>query len=172
MFDGWLNKYKAFIVILLIAVIAAGAAVLFSKHPWQSQAIEISLTTPTPELPAEIEVYVDGAVTSPGWYPLREGDSLGQLLLAAGGTKSDADPAKIKLYIYKVAETTEAQKIDLNRAEAWLLEALPGIGPTLAQRIVDYRNKNGPFLRVDDLKRVEGIEDQTYEKLKGLVTVG
>lgn len=56
-------------------------------------------------------------------------------------------------------------------AEAWLLEALPGIGPALAQRIVDYRSVNGAFERVEDLKRVQGIGEQTYEALKDLITV-
>jgi len=171
MLKGWLERYKVLIVVFLILVLAAGVGVLLSKHPWRSQPLELVLVTPTPSLSSEVEVYVAGAVMSPGWYPFREGDSLGQLILAAGGTRSDAAPSKIKLYIYEVGETFEPQRISINRAEAWLLEALPGIGPALAQRIVDYRNANGAFQRVEDLKRVQGIGQQTYEALKDLITV-
>ncbi len=171
MLQGWLDRYKAPIIILLILVIAAGVVVLLDRHPWRSQPIEIVLSTPTPALSPEVKVYMGGAVTSPGWYSLVEGDSLGQVIIAAGGTSSDADPSRVKLYVYKLGEGFEPQRISINRAEAWLLEALPGIGPALAQRIVDYRSANGAFERVEDLKRVQGIGGQTYESLKGLITV-
>jgi competence protein ComEA len=115
---------------------------------------------------------VSGAVASPGWYSLDEGDTLGQSLIAAGGTTSDADLFKVKLYVYELGETFESQRININRAESWLLEALPGIGPALAQRIVDYRTTSGAFQRVEDLKRVQGIGEQTYQALKDLISAG
>ena len=65
----------------------------------------------------------------------------------------------------------EPQKIDINRAEVWLLEALPGIGETLAQRIVDYRQQNGPFQHTNELLKVAGIGTTTYEQIKHLITV-
>ena len=61
------------------------------------------------------------------------------------------------------------QGVNLNTADAWLLEALPGIGPTLAGRIVDYRN--GPFKNVEELMMVEGIGQAKYDGLKDLVTL-
>ena len=171
MLKGWPERYKALIIVFLILLIAAGVGVLLSKHPWRSPPVEIVLTTPTPALSPEVEIYVGGAVTSPGWYYLGEGDSLGGVVTAAGGTTSDADPFRVKLYVYELGESLEPQRININRAEAWLLEALPGIGPALAQRIVDYRSANGAFERVEDLKRVQGIGEQTYEALKDLITV-
>ena len=167
----WSDRYKVLIIVFLILVIAAGVGVLLAKHPWRSQPVEIVLTTPTPALSPEVEIYVGGAVTSPGWYSLGEDDSLGQVIIAAGGTTSDADPSKVKLYVSDLDESIEPQRININRAEAWLLEALPGIGPALAQRIVDYRSANGTFERVEDLKRVQGIGEQTYEELRDLITV-
>lgn len=172
MLKGWPERYKALIIVFLILLIAAGVGVLLSKHPWRSHPVEIVLTTPTPALSSEVEVYVSGAVASSGWYTLAEDDTLGQGLIAAGGTTSDADPFKVKLYVYELGETFESQRININRAEAWLLEALPGIGPALAQRIVDYRSASGAFQRVEDLKRVQGIGEQTYEALKDLISVG
>jgi len=70
-----------------------------------------------------------------------------------------------------MGEAQEPQKIDINRAEVWLLKALPGIGETLAQRIVDYRHQNGPFHNIRQLLQVAGIGTTTYEQIKHLITV-
>ncbi len=170
MVKKWLERYKAVIIIFLIAIIAAGGVALFYKHPWGGEPLEIVLTNPTPVLEPEAEIYVAGAVVWPGWYTL-DGDSLEDAIIAAGGATSDADLSKIKLYIFESDASFEPQKIDINRAEDWLLEALPGIGPTLAQRIVDYRNQNGPFDRVEDLMEVGGIGQAKYDGLRDLITV-
>lgn len=75
-------------------------------------------------------------------------------------------------------EETEAQPspeaefpIDLNSADTAQLEALPEIGPVLAQRIVDYREAQGGFSSVEELKNVSGIGDKTYDAIKNLVKV-
>lgn len=61
--------------------------------------------------------------------------------------------------------------ININTATATELEELPGIGPSYAKGIVDYRIQNGPFVRVDDLDKVKGIGPKTLEKLRPLVTL-
>lgn len=170
MVKGWLERYRVLILIFLIVVIVIGAVFLFYRLPGSKKPLEIVLTTPTPSLSSGLDVYVGGAVLSPGWYLLDGGDSLNEAIMAAGGATTDADLARIKLYLFESGDSVEPQKIDINRAQAWLLEALPGIGPTLAQRIVDYRNQNGPFGSIGDLKRVDGIGEQTYERLKDLIT--
>ena len=169
MLRQWLERYKGVIVFSLIVLIIIGGVFLYQKHPWGGEPLEIVLTTPTPVLEPEAEIYVAGAVMNPGWYPL-ESDSLENAIMAAGGATSDADISRIKLYVYQSGESFEPQKININRAQAWLLEALPGIGPTLAQRIVDYRNLNSPFGRVEDLMKVAGIGQATYDGLKDLIT--
>ena len=57
--------------------------------------------------------------------------------------------------------------VNINTATKDELDVLPGIGPVKAQAIVDYRKANGPFKSVDDLKKVNGIGDATFDKLKG-----
>jgi comEA protein len=71
-----------------------------------------------------------------------------------------------------VSQQEAPQKIDINRAEAWLLEALPGIGPSKAQAIIDYRQQNGGFKHITEITRVEGIGPAIYEQIKDLITVG
>jgi competence protein ComEA len=71
----------------------------------------------------------------------------------------------------KAGELSSPQKIDLNRAEVWLLDALPGIGQGRAQTIVDYRNQNGPFRRIEDLLNIQGIGESTLDEMRGFITV-
>jgi competence protein ComEA len=135
------NRYWSLSIILLIAVIITGGVIAWQRYQ-PPHPVEISLP-PSQEL--EGEIYLGGAVSNPGFYPLKSGDSLAALIQIAGGTTSNADLTQLKLYIPSVGEEQQPQKIDLNRAEAWLLIALPGIGETLAQRIIDYRQENGGF---------------------------
>ncbi len=123
-------------------------------------------------LPQELqgEIYVGGAVSSPGFYPLTAGDSIEALIQAAGGTTSSAELNRLKLYIPQVEEE-QPQKINLNRAEVWLLKALPGIGETRARAIIAYREQYGPFHNINELIKVEGIGVTTYDKIKYLITV-
>ena len=131
--------------------------------------LEISLSEPSTQ-PASL-VYIDGAVNNPGLYPLMGGDSMATLVQAAGGMADGADPNRLELYIPRAAEKEEPQKIDLNRAGSWLLEALPGIGEVRAGDIINYREQNGPFRNINELLKVPGIGPATFEQIKDLVTV-
>jgi competence protein ComEA len=108
---------------------------------------------------------------------------------AAGGLLPDADEGALNLAALlkdgqrvQVVTQTQAQEtavrssaaelpVDINSAMQEDLESLPGIGPVLAQRIIAYREANGPFAAVEDLQQVEGVGADTFEKLKDLVTV-
>ncbi len=65
-----------------------------------------------------------------------------------------------------------AKAVDVNRATAAELEAVPGIGPVLAKRIVEFREKHGPFERLEDLLKVRGIGEKSLERLRPHLTVG
>ena len=167
MTSGKFNKYGILIVILLIAIIATSSIIIWLKYR-PDQPIEISLA-PRPELQGEI--YIGGAVNNPGFYPLKYGDSIEDVIQAAGGFTEGADLSQIKLFIPDTKDTEQPQKVNINRAEAWLLQALPGIGETRAQAIIDYRQQNGQFHHTNELMKVEGIGAATYEKIKRLITV-
>lgn len=68
--------------------------------------------------------------------------------------------------------TIVSAAVDINTADAKTLEKLPGIGPAKAQAIVDHRSKNGAFKTVEDLKKVDGIGQKTFDSLKSEITVG
>ncbi len=154
-------------VFLTIAAIAGGIT-LAVQHS-RGQPVEIILSQTEP--PAHSgELYIGGAVANPGIYTLEEDDTL-QALLADAIVEPDADLRHIELYIPREGQDQSPQKIDINRAEIWLLEALPGIGEVLAQRVVDYRSENGPFRRIEDLLKVSGIGEATFENIKDSITV-
>ncbi len=161
------NKYWTLITILLVAIIAISSIVAWARYS-PSQPIEISI--PSAQEP-QGRIYIGGAVSNPGFYSLKAGDTIDALIQAAGGTTSSADRSWLKLYILQTGEEEQPQKINLNRAEAWLLEALPGIGETRAQAIIDYRQQNGPFRNISEIIKVKGIGTATYEKIKHLITV-
>ena len=162
-----LNGFWTLITILLVAIIVIGGIVIWLRFS-PAQPVEISLP-PGQEL--EGRIYIGGNVTTHGFYPFTSGDSLEALIQAAGGTTSSANLSGLTLYVPGAGEAQEPQKVDINQAEVWLLQALPGIGATLAQRIVDYRRENGPYRNTRDLLKVAGIGATTYEQIKPLITV-
>ncbi len=82
--------------------------------------------------------------------------------------------AAAPLVIEQPADTTDPDdyRVDLNRARRYELEALPGIGPVLAGRIIDYRERHGGFGEVGELRSVSGIGPKRYAALEEMVTVG
>ncbi len=160
--NGW-----TLIAVLLVVIIAAGGIVIWSGYG-RSQPIEISIG-PNQELQGEI--YIGGEVENPGFYPLEAGDSIEDMLRVAGGTTDSADLRQLELLVPGLEEGELIQKVNINTAEAWLLEALTGIGEVRAQAIIDYRQQNGPFRNINELVKVEDIGNATYEKIKHLITV-
>jgi competence protein ComEA len=159
--------YLFITVFLLIAAIAGGIMLGLQRSGNQPVEIVLSQTEP-PEQNGEL--CIGGAVANPGIYPWQEGDTIQGLLLDAG-VEPDADLSHIEIHVPQAGETASLQKIDINRAESWLLDALPGIGEVLAQRIVDYRSANGLFQRIEDLLKVSGIAEATFENIKDFITV-
>jgi len=142
-------------------------------------------------------IYVDlsGAVMRPGLYHLKPGSRVNDLLVAGGGLSASADrdwfsksvnlaqklEDGIKFYIPYVGNGGAVDsgevagvyqgKVNINLASKTELETLSGVGPSMAQKIIDYRDKNGFFNKIEDLKQVSGIGDKTFENLKDYISV-
>lgn len=70
------------------------------------------------------------------------------------------------------SEIAQGEKININTADLSGLDKIPGVGPAIAQRIIDYRTQNGNYQTIEDIKKVKGIGDATFEKMKNTITVG
>ena len=164
------QKWWLIIFGFLITAIIAGGVVFFSRYRSGGQPVEITLAS----IPASVVgIHLSGAVASAGTYIFSEDSCLGDILQSAGGTVEDADLANITIYIPSINESSDkqSQKVNINTAEVWLLEALPGIGPTLAERIVEYRETEGYFSSIEDIMRVPGIGSTTFDKIKDKIEV-
>ena len=164
------NRYWIIVVSMLAICFIAGSVVLTIKLiKYRPTEIIVSLTNFS-EYPTEI--YIDGAVANPGIYPASMNDSI-QDLVQAAGILTDINTTHLKLFIADMnsIDHSNTQKVNINRAETWLLEALPGIGQVKAQAIVDYRTDNGSFRRIEDLVKVEGISKTTLDILRNMITV-
>ena len=141
---------------------------------------------------AEPEIFVDvtGAVNKPGVYTLSGKSRVIDAIKAAGDSAPGADLSTINLarvlndgeQIYvdslvmnssgqRVSKKTPSGPININRATARQLDALDGIGPVIAARIVEYRKINGSFLSVDDLQKVSGIGAAKFAQIKSKVRI-
>jgi competence protein ComEA len=172
---NWLERYREPIIGLLVVIALAGGVVLLYRQLTLFHSEEIVISPPS----TEISVYVEGEVVNPGVYALSDSNLVGDAVDAAGGFTSSADSGSVNLagtlrdgeqvHIYKLGEAP--QRISINTAEAWLLEALPGIGEALAQKIIYYRTVNGPFQQIEDLMNVEGIGLSVFDKVKYKIAV-
>ena len=141
---------------------------------------------------AEPEIFVDvtGAVNKPGVYTLTGKSRVIDAIKAAGDSAPGADLSTINLarvlndgeQIYvdstivnssgvRVSNAVRSGPININRATARQLDALDGVGPVIAQRIVDYRKINGSFLTIDDLQKVSGIGAAKFAQIKAKVRI-
>jgi competence protein ComEA len=153
--------------ILLAVIIVAGGTVIWAKHS-RSQPIEIFMAS---DREIQGRISVGGEVNNPGFYPLKAGDGIEDVLRVAGGITDNADLNRVELVVPGKEEGDTPQKVNINTAEAWLLAALPGIGEVRAQAIIDYRQQHGPFRDVNELLQVDGFGDITYERIRHLITV-
>ena len=149
----------------------------------------------------KIKVHITGEITSPGLYELDQGSRINDLILLSGGQSENADLNKVNLayelsdgekiyipsifdedtaYIYNDAGENVSEKnqdfsnntkIDINKATAEDLQKISGIGPSLAEKITNYRNSNGKFSSIEELKNISGIGNKKFESIKEYITV-
>ncbi|MDF1512285.1 MAG: helix-hairpin-helix domain-containing protein [Anaerolineae bacterium] len=140
---------------------------------------------PTPDQTANVvTVYVSGAVSAAQVVTLPFGSLVSDALSAAGGVSPEADldalnmAAPVRDHAHILVPTAVAQPVqfiegllDINKANAAELEALPNIGPSRAQQIIAYREAHGDFERIQDIMNVSGIGPAIFEQLSPYITV-
>ena len=175
---------------ILFGLFVAAVVWLVSQNP-RGDAVTLR-PSPTKQ---PIVVYITGAVPRPGVYALPEGARVQDVISAAGGFLAEAEKDGINLArllddgeqldipfsegFSPVIPTTapvvaqpSSDLININTASSFELDTLPGIGPTTAQKIIDYRTQNGPFQTIEDIVKVSGIGPGTFERIKDQITVG
>ncbi len=176
------------------ALLSIGAVLLllsvFIVFRGNTEASAIPEVLPITVVEPEIFVDVTGAVNKPGVYSLTGKSRVIDAIKAAGDSAPGADLSTINLarivndgeQIYvdstvinssgvRVSKTVHTGPININRATAHQLDALDGIGPVIAQRIVDYRKVNGSFVSIDDLQKVSGIGAAKFAQIKAKVRI-
>ena len=147
-----------------------------------------------------IFVDIGGAVKNPMLAELPDGSRVDDAIQAAGGLKQEADMSNInraeflidgqKIFIPSLAldadgnvvsdtqagssvssGTDSTGKVNINTVDSSQLQTLNGVGPATAQKIIDYRQSNGTFSNIEDIRNVSGIGDKTFEKLKDHITI-
>jgi competence protein ComEA len=147
--------------------------------------------TPDEEKPIIIMVDVKGAVNSPGVYVAMEGERVIDIINKAGGFASKADQNQVNLsqhvedemviLVPRLGEMSENLQnassysqnslVNINKASESELQTLPGIGPSKATAIIEYRETNSGFQTIEDLKKISGIGEKTFEKLEPLISI-
>ena len=177
------------VAVLLVLLVVAGRRLAQTGAPAPARPVVVEASDASSR-PARILVHVVGAVRRPGLYRLRDDARVADAVARAGGATRKADLALVNLAapvadgaqvvvprIQPVAPGSGADAarpgaagpVRLNTATLEQLDALPGVGPTTAQRILDYRQENGAFSSVDELDAVPGIGPARLEQLRELV---
>lgn len=181
---------------LLILLALLGAVLIGATYGYYQEQDAIALdaaTTEHVEPLRKVTVYVSGEVKKPGLVTLDEDKRVADAVNAAGGVIETADVDHINMAAHledgmqvrvpmrlrdageKGAAASTGRradgKINLNTATEKELQELPGIGSAMSARIVEYRESNGAFQSIDDIKKVRGIGASKFEKLKDRVTL-
>lgn len=142
----------------------------------------------------DIKVYIAGEVTDPGVYEVDSGSRIEDVIELAGGATDEANLLGVNLskkvydeqqiIIPKIGEEVDKslldppndntdvnEKVNINTADKERLKTLPGIGDTIADAIIDYRENNGNFKNIEDVKNVYRIGDKTFERFKDNIIV-
>lgn len=194
------NKKKLIgsIVILIIFSIFLLVGYFISKPSKALDTKEVFNETASIESKGskDITAYINGEVKNPGVYKVKEESRIEDLVKIAGGFTQNADKSRLNLakklrdedYIYvdkinegqsgaAVSQSSKSNgigqngKININTASKEELKTVSGIGDVTAQKIIDYREKNGSFSTVEDLKKVGRIGDKTLEKMKDKIDI-
>ena len=185
------NRRLFLFVFVFAMTIGAILISLNSAKPFESTTESVTIEEPSSTIDEPgVFVHVVGEVEKPGIYIVANRARVFDAIVAAGGFTKSADQSTVNLareisdgeqvvvmaagaQSSSAAAQTSAQAalISLNRASQLELEALPGVGPTLAGRIIDWRTANGGFKMKEDLLKVSGIGSKMFDGMKHLVTL-
>lgn len=176
-----------------LALFIAAVALLTRSDDAAPVRIIAPTAAPASKPAPDIKVQISGEVMFPGVYLMSPDDRVIDAIAAAGGNGPNADLSGINLskrvqdearyHVPAIGESAPLTyvsaansgqgdgQIDLNTAPSSELESLPGIGPSLANAIIVYREDNGPFTAVDDVDNVPGIGPKTLDSIRQLITV-
>ena len=172
------NKAKYLIVLGAFVIFTFIGYKTLKKDEIVIQSNQIEIEEP------KIFVHVEGCVQNPGVLEIEKGTRIYEILELAGGRTDDADLSKINLAsiavdaqkIYVPAKASISQNnvsqvagetlININTASKEELQTLPGIGPSTAQKIIDYRESEGYFSNVEDIMNVSGIGEGKFSEIK------
>lgn len=163
-----------------VGIVALLAGYWYSNQtaPEPEQAIEPVLT-----FESKYQVHVTGSVSNPGLYILDAGDRVKDAIDAAGGFADGAlessvnlarllsDGEQILVLDQSQVGGADSRYISLNSANSSALEALPGIGPSTAKKIIDYRNQIGSFSAIEQLLEVPGIGPKLFDQIRDQITL-
>ena len=183
---------KVQVIILSAVIIVVGSFYIFSEQKENVQPLE-EVATPN----KKISVYISGQVKNPAVVIFDENENLKIIdaVNATGGLTEFADTEVINLadslsdgqhihiptkniIFQEIPENTgkknkssaKSDSININTADENELQKIKGVGPSIAKRIVDFREENGDFQTIDDIKKVRGIGEKTFEKMKDFIT--
>lgn len=132
----------------------------------------VSISYEDLSVPETIKIEVKGNIENPGVYELNVGSNINDLLNIIK-LRQDSDTSKLSLLhvlknneIIEIPKKNDSNLISINSANLYELSVLPGIGKSTAIKIIEYRDKYGSFLTLEDIKNVSGIGDKKYEKIK------
>ncbi|MCO5224542.1 MAG: ComEA family DNA-binding protein [Thermomicrobiales bacterium] len=167
---------------LILGVVVGTALIVFDVLWWMDDHREPQITfLATPH--AEIAVEMRGAIATPGVIYLPPGARMIDAINASGGLTVEADRPLINLSTrvndgqvvviptMPSGDSRSETLININTASVTELTQLPGIGDVLANRIVEYRELNGPYQRIEDLLNITGISTSLLEEIGHLITV-
>jgi competence protein ComEA len=179
------------------AVIAASIFLINGVTSGSSEKVAVTAELPPDQVvvkAATIYVHIVGEIVAPGIYELDSGARIVDVIFAAGGFSEKADQASVNLarevtdgeqvVVFRVGQAPSSTMggvgstsssggslISLNRGSQAELEQLPGVGPALAARMIDWRTANGGFKKKEDLLNISGIGDKLFAGIKNEVTL-
>jgi competence protein ComEA len=185
------KQKRQWLIITALALVLIGASFVNS---WDTKHDSTTDAQPDGSVgtgDGTVVVYISGAVVKPGVYRLSPGTRVADVINNAGGLADGADVNKVNLaqpvkdgaHIYiplsaavisatagrspqRVSGTTSPERVSINAADQNDLEKLPGIGPVIAKRIIEYREVNGPFHDITEIKKVSGVGEAKFNRIK------